>query len=95
MAMARFVLKSLPGIDRPAIASSLPTRTGQCIVLDLGANLDCQAEHLLQFAVMGSVLAEAVYGINKPTVALLNVGVEQIKGNERSYPTLYPIGDLV
>jgi len=82
MAIARFVLKTLPGIDRPAIASSLPTRTGQCIVLDLGANLDCQAEHLLQFAVMGSVLAEAVYGINKPTVALLNVGVEQIKGNE-------------
>jgi glycerol-3-phosphate acyltransferase PlsX len=83
MAMARFVLKTLPGIDRPAIASSLPTRKGQCIMLDLGANVDCEAKHLLQFAVMGSVLASTVYGIPNPKVALLNIGVEQIKGNEQ------------
>ncbi|MFI4954443.1 MAG: phosphate acyltransferase PlsX [Gammaproteobacteria bacterium] len=83
MAMARFVLKTLPGIDRPAIASSLPTRKGQCLMLDLGANVDCQAQHLLQFAVMGSVLASAVYEIPSPRVGLLNIGVEQIKGNEQ------------
>lgn len=83
MATARFVLKTIPGIERPAIASSLPTRKGQCLMLDLGANLDCNAEHLVQFAVMGSVLASAAYGVKKPRVALLNVGVEQIKGNEQ------------
>lgn len=83
MAMARFVLKTLPGIDRPAIASSLPTRKGQCLMLDLGANVDCEAQHLLQFAVMGSVLSSAVYGIARPRVGLLNIGVEQIKGNEQ------------
>ena len=83
MATARYVLKTLPGIERPAIASSLPTRKGQCLMLDLGANLDCEAEHLVQFAVMGSVLASAAYGVKNPKVALLNVGVEQIKGNEQ------------
>ncbi len=81
MAMARFVLKTVSGIDRPAIAGALPTSKGECLMLDLGANVDCQAEHLVQFAVMGSVLASAAYGIEKPTVALLNIGVEQIKGN--------------
>lgn len=83
MATARFVLKTLPGIERPAIVTALPTMRGHTYVLDLGANVDSSAEHLLQFAVMGSVLAELVDGKTKPTVGLLNVGAEEIKGNER------------
>jgi len=83
MATARFVLKTLPGIERPAIVSSLPTMTGHTYVLDLGANVDSSAAHLVQFAVMGSVLAELVDGKPKPTVGLLNIGSEEIKGNER------------
>ncbi len=83
MATARFVLKTLPGIDRPAILSLLPTTNGQVRVLDLGANVDCKAEHLFQFAVMGSVVAEAVDNLDKPRVALLNIGEEEIKGNEQ------------
>jgi glycerol-3-phosphate acyltransferase PlsX len=82
MATARFVLKTLPGIDRPAICTTLPTVRGQTRVLDLGANVDSKAEHLLQFAVMGSVLAE-VNGIDRPRVGLLNIGEEDIKGNEQ------------
>ena len=82
MAIARFVLKMLPGIDRPAIASQLPTRTGQTTMLDLGANVDCTAEQLLQFAAMGSALAAAVQGIERPSVGLLNVGEEEIKGSD-------------
>ena len=82
MATARFVLKTLPGIDRPAICTTLPTVRGQVRVLDLGANVDSKAEHLLQFAVMGSVLAE-VNGIVRPRVGLLNIGEEDIKGNEQ------------
>jgi glycerol-3-phosphate acyltransferase PlsX len=82
MAIARFVLKMLPGIDRPAIASQLPTRTGQTTMLDLGANVDCTAEQLLQFAAMGSALAAAVQGIDRPSVGLLNVGEEEIKGSD-------------
>lgn len=82
MATARYVLKTLPGIDRPAICTSLPTMTGHTWMLDLGANVDSSPEHLLQFAVMGSVLAEAVDGKPSPTVGLLNVGEEEIKGNE-------------
>jgi phosphate acyltransferase len=82
MAIARFVLKTLPGIDRPAIASQLPTKKGQTTVLDLGANVNCTAEHLVQFAVMGSALVSAVAGIDRPTVGLLNIGEEDIKGNE-------------
>ncbi|MDS4041254.1 MAG: phosphate acyltransferase PlsX [Candidatus Competibacter sp.] len=82
MATARFVLKTLPGIDRPAICTTLPTVRGQTRVLDLGANVDSKAEHLLQFAVMGSVLAE-VNGIQRPRVGLLNIGEEDIKGNEQ------------
>ena len=81
MATARFVLKTLPGIDRPAICTTLPTVRGHTRVLDLGANVDSKAEHLLQFAVMGSVLAE-VNGIQQPRVGLLNIGEEDIKGNE-------------
>lgn len=84
MATARFVLKTLPGIDRPAIMSVMPrTNGGVTRMLDLGANVDCTAEHLLQFAIMGSVLAKALCNIEHPTVALLNVGTEEIKGNEQ------------
>ena len=68
MAIARFVLKTLPGIDRPAIASQLPTRTGDTLVLDLGANVNCTPEQLLQFAAMGSALVTAVDGIERPTI---------------------------
>ena len=82
MAIARFVLKTLPGIDRPAIASQLPTRKGVTTALDLGANVNCTPEQLLQFAVMGSALASAVDGIERPTVGLLNIGEEDIKGND-------------
>lgn len=82
MAIARFVLKTLPGIDRPAIVYSLPTMQGQVSMLDLGANVECQANHLVQFALMGSILSNAVGGIEKPKVALLNIGTESIKGNE-------------
>ena len=82
MAIARFVLKTLPGIDRPAIASQLPTRQGVTTALDLGANVNCTPEQLLQFAVMGSALVTAVYGIERPTVGLLNIGEEDIKGND-------------
>lgn len=82
MAISRFVLKTLPGIDRPAIASVLPTRRGRVYVLDLGANVDCEAEHLLQFGVMGASLVSAVEQVEQPTVGLLNIGEEDIKGNE-------------
>lgn len=83
MAMARYVLKTLPGVDRPAIITALPTVSGHTYMLDLGANSDCTPEHLYQFAVMGSVLASAVDGMLKPRVGLLNIGAEEIKGNER------------
>jgi len=82
MATARYVLKTLPGIDRPAIASFLPTRTGQVCMLDLGANVDCTAEHLLQFALMGSTLVSALEHGENPSVGLLNIGSEAIKGND-------------
>jgi glycerol-3-phosphate acyltransferase PlsX len=83
MAIARFVLKTLPGIDRPAICTTLPSRYGHTYMLDLGANVDSKAEHLLQFAVMGSVLAAAVDSSESPRVGLLNIGEEDIKGNEQ------------
>lgn len=82
MATARYVLKTLPGIDRPAIASFLPTRNGQVCMLDLGANVDCTAEHLLQFGLMGSTLVTVLGHRKTPTVGLLNIGSEAIKGNE-------------
>jgi glycerol-3-phosphate acyltransferase PlsX len=81
MAISRFVLKTLPGIDRPAIASQLPTRQGVTTALDLGANVNCNADQLLQFAIMGSALVAAVEGIERPSVGLLNIGEEEIKGN--------------
>jgi glycerol-3-phosphate acyltransferase PlsX len=82
MAISRFVLKTLPGIDRPAIASQLPTRTGSTTVLDLGANVNCTPEQLVQFAVMGTALVAAVDGIERPSIGLLNIGEEDIKGND-------------
>jgi len=83
MAVARYVLKTIEGIDRPAIATVMPNqKDAYTTVLDLGANVDCSAEHLLQFAVMGSALVAAVEGRENPSVGLLNIGEEVIKGNE-------------
>lgn len=82
MAMACLVLKTLPGIDRPAICSLIPTSDGHSFLLDLGANVDCKAEHLYQFAMMGSVLASVIDGRKAPTIALLNIGEEAGKGSE-------------
>jgi glycerol-3-phosphate acyltransferase PlsX len=82
MAVSRFVLKTLPGIDRPAIASTLPTMKGHTYMLDLGANVDCAPEHLLQFGIMGAMLAAALEHDERPSVGLLNIGEEDIKGNE-------------
>jgi len=82
MAMAKFVLKTLPGIDRPAIASFFPTMRGESVMLDLGANLECDADNLVQFAVMGTVFSRTVLGLLEPTVGLLNVGSEEQKGHE-------------
>jgi glycerol-3-phosphate acyltransferase PlsX len=83
MALARYLLKTLDGIDRPAIASRLPNaKGGATTVLDLGANVDCTEHHLLQFAVMGSALVAALTDNDSPTVGLLNIGEEVIKGNE-------------
>ncbi len=82
MAISRFVLKTLPGIDRPAICSTLPTLRGQTHVLDLGANVDCSPEHLLQFGIMGAMLVAAVEHNERPSVGLLNIGEEDIKGND-------------
>jgi glycerol-3-phosphate acyltransferase PlsX len=82
MAIAKFVLKTLPGIDRPAIATFYPTRRGESVMLDLGANVECDAENLVQFALMGDVFARTVLGFLQPTVGLLNVGSEDLKGND-------------
>jgi glycerol-3-phosphate acyltransferase PlsX len=82
MGTAKFVLKTLPGIDRPAICAVLPTRTGRVYALDLGANADCTPEHLQQFAIMGATLVRVMEGKDNPSVGLLNIGSEEIKGNE-------------
>ncbi|MBF0446840.1 MAG: phosphate acyltransferase PlsX [Magnetococcales bacterium] len=82
MATARFVLKTLPGISRPAMASNVPSITGQTLMLDLGANVDCNADNLCQFALMGRIYATAVEGIKNPRIGLLNIGEEDVKGNE-------------
>jgi len=92
MALARYLLKTLDGVDRPAIATRMPNRRdGYTTVLDLGANVDCSAEHLLQFAVMGSALAGAIDGKDDPSVGLLNIGEEAIKGSE----TIKQAGELL
>ncbi len=82
MALSRHILKTLPGIDRPAMVRAVPTSRGECHLLDLGANVDCSAEQLYQFAVMGSVTAELL-GTPHPRIALLNVGTEETKGNQQ------------
>jgi glycerol-3-phosphate acyltransferase PlsX len=82
MAIAKFVLKTLPGIDRPAIASFFPTLRGESVMLDLGANLECRPEHLVQFAIMGSLFGKAVLGLTNPSVGLLNIGAEALKGSD-------------
>ena len=82
MAMSKVVLKTLPGIDRPAIASFFPTQRGESVMLDLGANVECDANNLVQFAVMGAAFARTVLGVQTPTVGLLNVGEEDLKGND-------------
>ena len=82
MAISRFVLKTLPGIDRPAICTILPSQRGSTYVLDLGANVDCSPEHLLQFGIMGAMLVSALEHKERPSVGLLNIGEEAIKGNE-------------
>ncbi|GDX59791.1 MAG: Phosphate acyltransferase [Nitrosomonadaceae bacterium] len=82
IATSRFVLKTLPGVDRPALAVVLPTMKGHTYVLDLGANVDCSAEQLFQFGVMGAALVSSVEGKERPSVGLLNIGEEEIKGNE-------------
>jgi glycerol-3-phosphate acyltransferase PlsX len=83
MATAKMVLKCLPGINRPAIASVMPTRSGDTIMLDLGANITCDSEILVQFAVLGAVYARAVKGLTNPAVGLLNVGSEEMKGHDQ------------
>lgn len=83
MATARFVLKMMPGIDRPGIISTLPSIFGHTHVLDLGANVDCTADHLFQFAVMGNEVVKAVENIENPRIGLLNIGEEEVKGNEQ------------
>lgn len=82
MAMAKFVLKTVPGIDRPAIAGFFPSMRGESVMLDLGANVDCTTENLVQFGVMGAAFARTVLGIQRPKVGLLNVGTEELKGHE-------------
>lgn len=83
MAISRYVLKTMPGVDRPAICSMLPNQKGTpTYMLDLGANVDCEPHHLHQFAIMGAVLVSALEGKDKPSIGLLNVGTEDIKGNE-------------
>lgn len=82
MATARFVLKTLPGIDRPAILYRIPAQHGHTVMLDLGANADAVPEHLLHFAVMGAIVAQDLHGGERPRVGLLNIGSEDIKGNE-------------
>lgn len=83
MAMGCYVLKTLPGIDRPAICSALPSALGRSYLLDLGANIECSADNLHQFAIMGAALSASVDAVESPRVALLNIGEEDIKGNEQ------------
>ena len=82
MAMAKLVLRTLPGIRRPAIASTYPTLRGQSVMLDLGANIECDADNLVQFAIMGAAFARSVQGLPEPSVGLLNVGSEEAKGHD-------------
>jgi len=87
MALSRFILKMIPGVDRPAITTAIPTEKGHTRLIDLGANVDCSAAHLYQFALMGSAMVSAIDNIAKPKVGLLNIGSEAIKGNEQTRET--------
>ncbi len=82
MATAKFVLKTLPGIHRPAITATVPSRSKNVVLLDMGANIDCTADYLVQFAIMGDAYARAVLGLDDPRIGLLNVGSEEMKGHE-------------
>jgi glycerol-3-phosphate acyltransferase PlsX len=82
MALALFSLRTMPGIDRPALAALLPTLKNDCVVLDLGANTECDAENLVQFSIMGAAFARTVLGLDRPRVGLLNIGEEELKGTE-------------
>lgn len=82
MALAKFMLRTMPGIDRPALVSPMPTLRGESVMLDLGANVECDSNNLVQFAIMGAAYASTVLGLSKPTVALLNVGTEDLKGKD-------------
>jgi phosphate acyltransferase len=82
MAMAKFLLRTSEGIDRPALIAVLPNRRGESVMLDLGANVDCNADNLLQFAIMGAAFARTALGLKQPRVALLNIGVEELKGSD-------------
>jgi glycerol-3-phosphate acyltransferase PlsX len=82
MAMAKFVLRTLPGIDRPAIATVIPSQTGETVMLDLGANIECDAENLVQFALMGAIFCRTVLGRSEPSIGLLNIGTEELKGHD-------------
>lgn len=82
MAMAKLVLRTLPGIHRPAITATVPSRHRPVVLLDMGANIDCTADHLVQFAIMGDAYARAMLGIQKPRIGLLNVGSEEMKGHD-------------
>lgn len=82
MAMSKFILRTHEGIDRPALVAMLPTMRSESVMLDLGANTECSAENLVQFAVMGAAFARTVLGLNRPKVALLNIGEEDLKGTE-------------
>jgi glycerol-3-phosphate acyltransferase PlsX len=93
MVTARFILKTMPGIDRPAIIAAMPTHTGSTRVIDLGANVDSCAEHLFQFSVMGSALIQAVEKKQRPKIGILNIGVEEIKGNDQVKRTAHMLAD--
>jgi glycerol-3-phosphate acyltransferase PlsX len=82
MVIAKTVLKTMRGIDRPAIATFLPTLVGESVILDLGANVECDADNLIQFALMGDAFARAVLGLSAPTIGLLNIGSEELKGSD-------------
>lgn len=82
MAISQFVFRNLPGIDRPAMASFMPTRQGEVVMLDLGANIECQSKNLVQFSIMGSLFAQSILSITNPKIGLLNIGAEEGKGSE-------------
>jgi glycerol-3-phosphate acyltransferase PlsX len=96
MAVSKFVLRMIPGISRPAIAAFYPTERGESVMLDLGANIECDANNLVQFAIMGEVFARIVLGVEEPSIGLLNVGLEELKGNDvvRAASAVLRKGDL-